>query len=68
MPKAKNDVQDMSINVPLQKISVKVTFYFNIFTVNFELFLRITIHTNWFVLNSRGMLKIWSLDLHLSLR
>ncbi len=31
MPKAKNDVQDMSINDPLQKISVKMTFYFSIF-------------------------------------
>ncbi len=31
MPNAKNNVQDMSINDPLQKISVKMTFYFNIF-------------------------------------
>ncbi len=30
MPKAKNDVHDMSINEPLQKISVKMTFYFSI--------------------------------------
>ncbi len=30
MPKAKNDVQDMSINDPQQNISVKMTFYFNI--------------------------------------
>ncbi len=30
MPKAKNDVQDMSINHPQQNISVKITFYFNI--------------------------------------
>ncbi len=29
MPKAKNDVQDMSINDPQQNISVKITFYFN---------------------------------------
>ncbi len=31
MPKPKNDVQDMSINDPQQKILVKMTFYFNIF-------------------------------------
>ncbi len=31
MPKAKNDAQDTSINDPPQKISVKMTFYFNIF-------------------------------------
>ncbi len=31
MPKAENDVQDMSINDPLQKISVKMSFYFSIF-------------------------------------
>ncbi len=31
MPKVKNDVQDMSIWDSLQKISVKITFYFNIF-------------------------------------
>ncbi len=30
MPKAKNYVQDMRINDPLQKISVKMTFNFNI--------------------------------------
>ncbi len=44
MPKAKNDVQDTSINDPLQKISVKMDFYFDIFkqSVNFGLFLRIT--------------------------
>ncbi len=30
MPKAKNDVQDTSINDPPQQISVKMTFYFNI--------------------------------------
>ncbi len=30
MPKAKNDVQDTSINDPQQNISVKVTYYFNI--------------------------------------
>ncbi len=30
MPKAKNDIQDKSINDPLQNISVKITFYFNI--------------------------------------
>ncbi len=29
MPKAKNDIQDMSINDPRQNISVKITFYFN---------------------------------------
>ncbi len=29
MPKAKNDVQDMSITDPQQNISVKMTFYFN---------------------------------------
>ncbi len=30
MPKAKNDVQDMSINDPQQNVSVKIIFYFNI--------------------------------------
>ncbi len=30
MPKAKNDVQDTSINDPHQNISVKITFYFSI--------------------------------------
>ncbi len=30
MPKAKNDIQDMSINDPQQNISVKITFYLNI--------------------------------------
>ncbi len=30
MPKAKNDIQDMSINDPQQNISVKINFYFNI--------------------------------------
>ncbi len=30
MPKAKNDIQDMSINDPQQNISVKITFYVNI--------------------------------------
>ncbi len=39
MPKAKNDIQDMSINEPQQNISVKITFYFNILN---RLFLRIT--------------------------
>ncbi len=32
--KAKNDVQDMSINDPMQKISVKMTFYFSIFKLS----------------------------------
>ncbi len=31
MPKAENDVQDTSINNPLQKIPLKMTSYFNIF-------------------------------------
>ncbi len=30
MLKAKNDIQDMSINDPQQNILVKITFYFNI--------------------------------------
>ncbi len=43
MPKAKNDVQDMSINDPLQKNSVKMTFYFNILKQSIsDFFLRIT--------------------------
>ncbi len=31
MPEAKNDIKDMRINDPLQKISLTTTFYFNIF-------------------------------------
>ncbi len=43
MPKAKNDIQDMSINDPRQNISVKITFYFNILEQsNLDFFLRIT--------------------------
>ncbi len=38
MPKAKNDVQDMSIHDPLQKISVKMTYYFNILKNHFWTF------------------------------
>ncbi len=30
MPRAKNDIQDVSINDPQQNISVKIIFYFNI--------------------------------------
>ncbi len=43
MPKAKIDVQHMSINDAQQNISVKITFYFNILKQSMlDFFLRIT--------------------------
>ncbi len=43
MPKAKTDIQDMSINDLQQNISVKITFYFNILKQSIlDFFLRIT--------------------------
>ncbi len=38
MSKAKNDIQEMSINDPQQNISVKVTFHFNISNSQFWTF------------------------------
>ncbi len=44
MPKAKNYIQDMSINNPRQNISVKITFYFNILIQSIlDFFLRIAL-------------------------
>ncbi len=49
MPKAKNDVQNMSINDGLQKISVKMTFYFNISNSQFWTFFENYLPTKFFV-------------------
>ncbi len=56
MPKAKNDIQDMSINVPQQNISVIITFYFHILKQSIlDFFLRITLLLMHFLIAEQAL-------------